>query len=249
VDDAELDAIRARRWRLFATTLMLLVVAGGLALALGAFGGDGKKGTASANGVRGAKEVSALLRGVPQGGLVLGRPDAPATITVFADLHCPHCRDAFTGGDFREVVDRVVRPGKANLRLALIALPGFGENSAQGRVAVTGLAPRDRAWTTALMLWFNQGAPGGPWIGDGLLRRIAEVGPGLRGVPLRMAPTVDGRRIADETDALRDRLDVDGTPAWFVRARGSSDEREIDVNRLGGSAGAIESAVRDATGG
>ncbi|WP_320668933.1 DsbA family protein [Patulibacter defluvii] len=243
LDDAELDRLRARRWQLLGVALLALVVLLGIAIAGGALGGGGEKGTRSANGIRGAKETQALLRGVPQRGLVLGRPDAPATITLFADLHCPFCRSDVTGDELRTLIDDQVRPGKANLELRLLGR--LAPNSQQGRMAVDALAARGRAWNLAVMLFFNQGPEGGNWIDDRLLRRIGEVGPGLAGLPLSVREDAGGRRLMAETDALAKRWDVGGTPSYFVGARGGRDAREIGRSALGGRAGRIGDAVAE----
>lgn len=241
IDDAELDQLRSRRWQLFGVAALALVVIAGLAIAFGGFGGGGDKGTRSPNGIRGAKETGQLLRGIPQQGIVLGRPTAPATITVFADLHCPICRGHFTGDELRELVDKAVRPGKANVELRLVDL--LGANSGLGRVAVDRLAASGSAWNLALMLYFNQGAEGGSWIDDRLLQRIAAVTPSLEAAPLSLREDATSRRVVAETDALRQRLGVDGTPTYFVRRRGSADYREIGNTFLGGPTGRILDAV------
>jgi len=243
MEQQELDRARSRRWQLLGASLMLLVVLAGLVIALGGFGDGEPQGTESRNGVRGAKETAALLRGVPQRGVALGRPDAPAAVQIYADLHCPHCRSAMTGDELRRLIDDLVRPGKATLELRLHPLEQFGANSAAGRNAVYALADRGLAWNLALMLYFNQGAPGSGWIDADLLRRIAEVGPGLRGLALEPRETATGRRLAAEADALWKRLDLGGTPSYVVRARDGSAERKIGGSSIGGPVDEIEDAV------
>ncbi|MDX8153377.1 thioredoxin domain-containing protein [Patulibacter brassicae] len=209
---------RARRWQVLSVMVLLLAVAGGLALALGAFRSK-PVGTLSANGIRGERETTSLLRGVPYDGLRLGRADAPATIRVFADLHCPICRAHFTGSEQRDIVDRLVRPGRAKLELRLLAT--LSPNSAVGRTAVERLAlGGGEPWRLATMLFYNQGAEGGAWISPDLLRRIGEASPGLRGV----STTPDGRtrRLEAETEALRRRYDVGGTPTYVVTRAGAA---------------------------
>src|SRR5437879_3381099 len=101
---------RQRLWLLGATTVtaIAIVIA---AIAIGTAGG-GSGTTTGTPKHRGS--TLGLLRGVPQHGVTLGKPNAPVTITEFADLQCPYCGE-YTRGVFPTLVTRYVRTGRVKI--------------------------------------------------------------------------------------------------------------------------------------
>ena len=57
---------------------------------------------------------------MPQDGLTLGRPDAPATVVEFIDVKCPFCKE-FAIEDGPDLVRDLVRSGRASLELRVLA--------------------------------------------------------------------------------------------------------------------------------
>src|ERR1700754_2022532 len=76
-------------------------------------GGDDPETPAprGANAPTDAQEVEALYEGIPQDGIHLGDPKAPATLIEIADLQCPFCAQYSTTA-MPTVVKDYVRPGK-----------------------------------------------------------------------------------------------------------------------------------------
>ncbi|MCK9249430.1 MAG: DsbA family protein [Solirubrobacteraceae bacterium] len=207
--------------------LMLAVVVVGLAVAVGAFGG-GSDVSESEDGVRGLTESAEILDGVPQEGLRLGRADAPVTIVEFADLKCPHCRSHFADVH-PEIVDRLVRTGKASLELRLVALKAFRPDNETGRAAAHRLASQNRMWDFVQLAYYNQGPADEQWLSPQMAQQIQSWIPGRKGVPFDLAGDDASRRLDAEADALLERLDVSGTPAVYVKRRGDDDYRKVDV--------------------
>jgi protein-disulfide isomerase len=247
-DDLDAAVRAGRRGQLIGGVFFLAVVVVAALVASGAFGGDGDpaKDASYVDGVRGVRETTALLRGVPQDGIRLGRADAPVTVVEFADLKCSACR-RFVLGDQPDVVDDLVRTGKANVELRLIGLPGFRPDNLTGRTAAYGLAASDRMWPLVELLYFNQGEERTRWIDEPLLRKLAAPSPELRGVTPRTVETATSRRLSAEADALAERLDVSSTPTFFVRPRGTDDYEKVGSGVLSDRAEKIAEAVADAT--
>lgn len=240
-------AARARRrGQLVGVAFLLAAVLVAVLVGSGALSGDDPAEDASVvGGVRGVRETSALLRDVPQDGIVLGRPDAPVTVVEFVDVKCPICA-SFVLGDGPRIVEDLVRTGRANVELRVVALPQFRPNTERGRTAIHALSARDRAWTLAELLFYNQGPEGAEWVQPALLDRIGRAAPELRGLPVTATPDAATRRLDAEAQDLAERLEIEGTPSIFVRPRGRTDTaayRAVDLRGTGSDAGKVEDAV------
>lgn len=238
----------ARRGQLVGAALLAAMVIVGALIAFGAFGGDDPAQDASlVEGVRGVEETSALLDGVPQQGIVLGDPDALVTIVEFADLKCSACR-GFALDHQGTIVRDLVRTGKANLELRLLANSGFGEDGRQGRTAAHNLAASNRMWPMVELAFYNQGPSSQPWIDAALLRGFVNASPELRGATIDLQPTSASQRYDADADRLAERLELQGTPTIYVRPRGDQRPeafRRVDVARFEDPAQAIAEAVAD----
>jgi protein-disulfide isomerase len=151
----------------------------------------------------------ALLRGIPQAGAVLGRPDAPVTLVEYADLQCPWCA-AWARDAFPAIVERYVRTGR--VRIVFRGLAFLGPDSDKALRAALAAGEQDRLWDVVHGLYSSQGAENSGWVSDVLLRGLA-AGAGLD--PERMlagttSPRVE-REIADSV-AAAERAGVPGTP-------------------------------------
>lgn len=112
---------------LIAAGAVAIVVAGVL-IFLSQRSGESGAGGANAAEVEagkltGVKEVQERFAGIPQEGAVLGDPNAPVTITEYADLRCPACR-LFATDYFPTVVDELVRTGKAKYEFRIWPILG-----------------------------------------------------------------------------------------------------------------------------
>lgn len=238
----------ARRGQLIGAALLAAMVIVGALIAFGAFGGDDPAQDASlVDGVRGVEETSAMLDGVSQQGIVLGDPDAPVTIVEFADLKCGACA-RFAIRNQGTIVRDLVRTGKANLELRLLAAERFGEDGRQGRTAAHNLAVSDRMWALPELAFYNQGLSTQAWIDESLLRGFAKASPELRDAKIDVRPTAASRRYDADAERLAEQLDVQGTPTIFVRPGGDRRPEafvRIDGGRFDDPAEAIATEVAD----
>lgn len=147
-------------------------------LAVIVFGGTGGGRDTEAKGsVEGRAATTALLKGIPQDGLALGDPDAPATIVEFLDVQCPICRNHQLD-DQPAVLQELVRTGKARLLAQPVTLPMMGEGSVAGRAVALRLARKNRAWEFLNLFYWNQGPEASGYVTDAYLQRLVNAVPG-----------------------------------------------------------------------
>ena len=157
----------------------------------------------------------------------LGDPDAPATLIEFADLQCPFCAE-FANDELPGVIDEYVRPGRLRLELRLLAF--LGPDSVRGQQVAHAAALQDKLWNYTERFFRNQGEENSGYATNSFLQRLARQTPGLDveqltqdfGNPRAEALTREAERMAK-------RLEVPGTPAFYlVREGGQPEPIEID---------------------
>lgn len=103
------------------------------------------------------------VKGIPASGVVLGEPNAPVTITEYADIACIHCRDAALN-TVPDVITDLVRDGQAKLEFAPTAF--ISASSERGALGVLAAAKQDAAWPFAEALFEIQGNAASDWLTD-----------------------------------------------------------------------------------
>jgi len=175
---------------------------------------DDGSGTASADT---AAEVRANMEGIPANGLVLGEPDAPVTITEFADVACPHCRTAALN-TVPTVVTDLVRTGKAKLEFAPTVF--ISASSERGALGILAAGKQDAGWQFAEMIYHIQGtrpptgSPTATWW----------TSPRHRAGRRRLARRLPGSEVVQEYNAARAAVDaagVNSTPTFIVSGPGA----------------------------
>ncbi len=81
--------------------------------------------------LEGVAEVKKALAGIPQNGMVLGKPGAKASVLEFADLQCPFCK-GYSEEVLPQVIERRVRNGEAKIDFRNYTIIGAGVD-ARGR--------------------------------------------------------------------------------------------------------------------
>jgi protein-disulfide isomerase len=157
-----------------------------------------------------ARDVTAILRGIPQKGLTLGSPTAPVLLVEFADLQCPYCRQ-FAATSWPDIVRRYIRTGKVRMELRLINI--LGEDSVKANKAVMAAGLQDRMWDASMRFYDVQGQEGSGYVTDPFLRGVLS---GVRNLDLpralkdRSSSAVHDQLAAVHT--LQSRYAVDSTP-------------------------------------
>ncbi len=197
----------------------VLLVAAGLAAALIAVSVTGAKDRPTSTTVHGVAATDELLKGIPQRGNVLGRPDAPVTIVEYADYQCPYCA-RWALDTLPAIVDEYVRPGKAKIVFQGIAI--LGEDSATALQTTVAAGEQNKLWHVSELLFHNQGEENAGWVTDDLLR---EVGASVTG--LDPEAMLHGRESAEVAAAI-------GNAQAAAQVAGVTGTPHFEVGKTGG---------------
>jgi protein-disulfide isomerase len=167
---------------------------------------------------QGAREVAARLKGIPQDGITLGRPDAPVTLVEFADLQCPFCRD-YALQVFPLVVRDYVATGKVRVEFRDLAF--LGPDSTKAARAAAAAGAQDKLWNFVEVFYLNQGEENSGYVTDAFLDRMFRAIPGLHVAKAKAdAARGEGTGNVDAGRRLADRHGIDGTPSFLYGRTG-----------------------------
>lgn len=107
--------------------MRILLTAGAAALALAVAGCGDSGGDKAATAPTGGSATAAVaapnggdwtetVSETPEGGFVMGNPNAPVKVVEFASLTCPHCAD-FAKNGLPKLVEQYVKTGQVSLEL------------------------------------------------------------------------------------------------------------------------------------
>lgn len=213
-------AVDRRRWVLVAVGAALAVaVVVGAALARSGSDTVLEGGSTLPEGAAAA----AVFKGVPQSGVVLGRPNAPVTLVEFVDLQCPYCRE-FAVESLPTLVEKHVRTGK--VRIELRGLAFLGPDSERGMRAAFAAATQNRMFELTELLYYNQGAENAGWLSQEMVEAAARSLPGID--VARLVNDMDSGAVSDLLDehaGEAERRGVNSTPTILVGATGGELKR------------------------
>jgi protein-disulfide isomerase len=207
---------RARAYQLGA---LLVSVAAIAAVLIAVLSSGGTSGLAPGKPVPGERETLALLAGIPQRGIALGDPAAPAVLVEFGDLQCPACAE-FATGALPRVIGRYVRSGR--LEIEFRALDFIGADSRRAATMAVALSEQSRMWQFLELAYRNQGLENSGYVTDKYLRALASAIPGAD-VTGALASRGSPRVLAqlDEARALARAARVTATPAFELARPGA----------------------------
>jgi protein-disulfide isomerase len=176
----------------------------------------------------GGSQTRALFRGIPQRGIALGDPRAPVTLTEFADLQCPFCRQ-YAENVLPTLVTRYVRSG--GLRLVFRNLSFIGPDSERAARLAAAAGLQDRLWQFTDLVYRNQGEENSGYVTDAYLRRIAQAARVDGGRAFAAAGGAAVGRQLDASARKAQRSGVDSTPS-FVLSRAGAPPRRFSPSSL-----------------
>lgn len=211
--EAASQAQRKRRLGLLGAAVLVAAVAVAVAIALSSSGGSGAKaGKPSA--------TDQLFAGIPQKGVVLGKANAPVTLTEFADLQCPVCK-VYTLDVLPTLVRRYVRTGRVRMVFRNISILGPDSRTAAEAAAAAGL--QNQLWQFADRFYHDQREENSGYVTDGFVKQVASQVPGLNASRLLSQRNSAGaqQQLATATTESQVR-GVNATPTFFLGRTGSS---------------------------
>lgn len=225
---AELAAAEERRRKQFVWTLVAVLLAAAL-LVGGAVGWNLYQSRRTPSAAPGQADPNGPQ--VPQAGqpLRIGKSDARHVVTVWEDIHCPHC--ATLEDRIGPTLTAAVRDGRARLELYPMQIIDAGSGraaAALGCAAEQGMALsfHSALWENPRLVWDNEqlasvGKASGGDKGEAIARCIA-----------------DGRHVAwaASLESAGQAAGIEGTPTVSV------DGTSMDVGKL--DAAALEAALR-----
>ena len=211
---------RRRRYQLGALLVTTAVVAVVLVTVLGA---GSTSELAPGKPVPGAPRTLALLQGIPQRGITLGNPQAPATMVEFGDLQCPACAE-FAVKALPQIISRYVRTGR--LRLTFYPLDILGSDSTRAARMALALAQQNRMWQFAELMYRNQGLEQSGFVTERYMRALASAIPGVdvsRALAVRSSQATSAQLAAARARARA--AHVSSTPSFLLAGAGARAQR------------------------
>jgi protein-disulfide isomerase len=212
--------------------------------------GGGKKSSASGAGaggsLTGTAETKALIDGIPQKGVTLGKADAPVTIVEFADPQCPFCKD-YTLNEMPELVQKYVRTGQAKMELRFLTFIGPDSTPAAKALEAAGL--QNKLWDAADLFYRNQGEENSGYVTDDFLNQVLK-GAGVDAAAATKAmATSPVSQSLGEAQTLSSRYAVTGTPTILVGPTGGDLKKDPEGTPTAAGVGKLVEAAAKQKGG
>jgi protein-disulfide isomerase len=182
--------------------------------------------------LQGSTDVRKLYKGIPQSGLTLGNPKAPATLTEFIDLQCPNCQ-TFETQQMPTIIQKYVRPGKLQIKMqpwSILSPP----DSPRGQAATIAASLQNKGFPFASMLYLNQGVEDTGWLTENMVGSAASSVDGL-----------DPRRVLDDQTSSQVKATVNSVDG-SANAQGFTGTPTILLNHKGQKAHVVAVGVPDA---
>jgi protein-disulfide isomerase len=191
--------------------------------------GGGKKSSGSAGGaLQGVAASKALMAGIPQSGITLGKASAPVTIVEFADPQCPFCRE-YTLNEMPALIQKYVRTGKAKMELRYMTFLGSDSLKAARVLEATG--QKDQLWTASDILYRNQGQEETGWVTDDFLTKLITAVGLDPAATLKAAGSPAVSQALAEVNTLTSRYGVNSTPTILVGPTGGTLKKDASESQ------------------
>jgi len=189
----------------------------------------GKKGAPLAKGserTKVAKELTALVGGIPESGIALGKPTAPVTLQYFGDLECPICRE-FTLGALPFLINKWVRAGDLRVEYhSLETATREPETFKKQQEAALAAGAQNKMWPFIETFYHEQGEEDSGYVTESYLEGIAKQVPALNLTQWQEAR--GNKKYASEVEEDAQTANNEGftgTPSFLIGRSGGSTQK------------------------
>lgn len=191
-------------------------------------GGNGGFSVAGVSQTTQAREISALLTGIPQNGNALGSPTAPVTLQFFGDLECPTAR-TFTLESLPYLTHKWVRPGMVRIEFRSLRSVSEPETFDTQQAAALAAGIQNKLWDYLEYFYRDQGPEGSGYVTESYLASRAREVSGLN--VAQWSRERYGAQLAaqvTEDEELARATHLSGTPSFLVGPTGSTPLYSLD---------------------
>ena len=241
--EAQATAEAARRQRLLQLSVggvfLAIIIVVVIIIVAGSGGGD--KGGESSN-LSDVGEVNKLLTGIPQNGMVLGKPGAPVKMFEYGDLQCPFCKEnAETVTP--PIIENAVRKGEASLTFRNFII--IGPDSVPAGEAALAAGAQGKAWNFIELWYRNQGEENSGYVTEEFIESIGK-GAGIPNLAQwnKERKSKKYKRQLEETTKQAEKIGFEGTPSFAVEGPGS---KGLELIGTPETTGQLEEAIEKAS--
>jgi protein-disulfide isomerase len=236
--EGERQERRKRLLQIGSAAVFIAVIAVAVVIVIASTGGD----SGGEVDLEDTSQVENQLSGIPQEGLVLGRPQAKVTLYEYGDLQCPVCK-AYSEEIVPELIESQVRGGAAKIEFRNFTI--IGPESVPAGAAAIAAGMQNRGWDYLELFYRNQGPEASGYVTDEFLTEVAK-GAGVPDIAQWNKDRKSEKVIAEVEATTKEaqQLGFTGTPTFAVEGPGTSGKESLGTP---GSAGVIEEAVDEAS--
>jgi len=238
---------RKRRNIIIGAAIAIAVVVA-VVLVLVSSGGSGGSGSDSASGgssttqVKGVKEMTAMLDGIPQDGNALGKKSAKVTLIEFADYQCPFCRD-FALNTLPVIINDFVRPGKVRMELRTLTFIGPDSETAARAGAAAG--QQNLEWNFTDLFYYNQGQENSGYVTDEFIDSLYKAAGVDEAKANAYRKTDAATAPALSADEEAGKYGIQSTPSFVVGPTGGPYTKlDVDISNPDGFKAALNSLLK-----
>jgi protein-disulfide isomerase len=186
--------------------------------------------------------VENQLNGIPQQGLVLGRPQAKVTLYEYGDLQCPVCK-AYSEEIIPNLIDSEVRGGAAKIEFRNFTI--IGPESVPAGAAAIAAGMQGRGWDYLELFYRNQGTERSGYVTDEFMTEVAK-GAGVPNIAKWNQDRKSSKVISEveATTSEAQRLGFTGTPSFAVEGPGTQGKETLGTP---GSSESLEESIEAAS--